>query len=146
MGTIVKYSELKDRDYTRKGLPILFSTENKKMMKSLLGKKYNEVNLNIILSSMSKKYDNFINSDMDNLLLEAMNRIHDYSIVLNFEMLFYHEYKIDPIKAFINTSRTKSLAIAWPGIIDSQKIIYSDPSYEDYYIKDLKSEVILIIN
>ncbi len=53
-------------------------------------------------------------------------------IVTNIDILFNPSYRLDIIKLFIQLSRNKTVIVQWPGKLDSNNLIYSEPKYVDY--------------
>lgn len=53
-------------------------------------------------------------------------------IVTNIDILFNPSYRLDIIKLFIQLSRNKTVIVQWPGKLDFNNLIYSEPKYEDY--------------
>ena len=53
-------------------------------------------------------------------------------IVTNIDILFNPSYRLDIIKLFIQLSRNKTVIVQWPGKLDLNNLIYSEPKYEDY--------------
>lgn len=53
-------------------------------------------------------------------------------IVTNIDILFNPSYKLDIIKLFIQLSRNKTVIVQWPGKLESNNLVYSEPKYEDY--------------
>lgn len=53
-------------------------------------------------------------------------------IVTNIDILFNPSYRMDIIKLFIQLSRNKTVIVQWPGKLDSNNLIYSEPKYDDH--------------
>jgi len=53
-------------------------------------------------------------------------------IVTNIDILFNPSYRLDIIKLFIQLSRNKTVIVQWPGKLESNNLVYSEPKYEDY--------------
>lgn len=70
---------------------------------------------------------------VESILKQILSNIDKNELlIMDIDILFNPEYKLDIIKLFIQLSRNKKIIVQWPGKLDSQYLIYSTPEYEDY--------------
>ena len=66
-------------------------------------------------------------------------------IVTDIDILFNPLYKLDVIKLFMQLSANKKVIVQWPGKLDSNNLVYSEPKYEDYKKYEIKNYNIICL-
>lgn len=83
----------------------------------------------VLKESLPQKRLYLIESEIENILSNINN---NNILVMNIDILFNPDYKLDIIKLFIKLSRNRNLVVQWPGELSSGHLIYSKPEYIDY--------------
>lgn len=84
-----------------------------------------------------------ISNELDAVLGEDQRDI----TLANIDILFSPEYELDVIKLLLQVGRNQRLFIKWPGIINGDKLTYSEPGrfdYKEYNIKDYVDTYIIL--
>ncbi|MGD9567041.1 MAG: BREX-3 system P-loop-containing protein BrxF [Sedimentibacter sp.] len=70
---------------------------------------------------------------VENIMRNIFSSVNGNNIIVNnIDILFNPSYKLDIIKLFVQLSRNRTVLVQWPGRLDSNALIYSEPQYEDY--------------
>ena len=78
-----------------------------------------------------------ISNELDAILGEGQI---DFTLA-NIDILFSPEYELDVIKILLQVGRNKRIYIQWPGIINGEKLTYSEPGRFDYKEYNIKNYV-----
>ena len=100
------------------------------------------VNIGLLLSErmLSAKLDGSrvsIVNELDTILEEKNSDI----ALVNIDILFSPEYKLDVIRLLLQVGRNQRLYIKWPGNSIGEKLTYSEPGRFDYKEYDIKNYV-----
>lgn len=57
----------------------------------------------------------------------------------NIELLFSPDLQIDPLRAFENLSRNKTLVVAWTGSFNGKQLTWAEPGHPEYRVYDDRS-------
>jgi hypothetical protein len=66
------------------------------------------------------------------------NVTSDTVLVDNIELLFNPELKVDPIRLLLNSSRNKTVVVAFSGKQVGNSIIYAEPHHPEYRKFEIK--------
>lgn len=85
-------------------------------------------------------------TEVENVTKRIFSQTYSNRIIAtDIDILFNPSYKLDVIKLFIQLSRNKTVIVQWPGKIDSNYLIYSEPQYDDYKKYDIKDYNIICL-
>lgn len=69
-------------------------------------------------------------------ILRDLLSSHKAFILENIEILFLPSLKVDIPALMVSLARNRILLIVWPGRIESEQLIYADPSHPEYVSYD----------
>lgn len=52
--------------------------------------------------------------------------------IKDFDVLFNPEYKVEVLRILVNACKTRTFSVMCPGVVQDNKLIYSEESYPDY--------------
>ena len=89
---------------------------------------------------------NIRNAEVEKVTKSIFSEINSNKlIVTDIDILFNPLYKLDIIKLFMQLSTNKKVIVQWPGRLDSNNFVYSEPKYEDYKKYEIKNYNIICL-
>jgi hypothetical protein len=93
---------------------------------------------------------NIDNNMRKHCLLKTLNQIiltvdAPLLIIMNIDILFNPDYKLNIIKYFMNIARNKMILVQSPGVLKGYVLQYSEVKYSDYVNYDLRDYEIAFI-
>lgn len=79
---------------------------------------------------------------IENIYYKYLESRSDMVCLYNFEILFRPEYRFDLLSYLKEKSKTKKIAIIWPGEIQNDQLVYSRPGRSDYYTHKIDNYLI----
>lgn len=132
MGNIIKASEVRAKQLQNCGCLLIVANESNRVL-NIVKEIYAETELNYQLSDHLIVYARElrklrIQEEADKLIAKDKQPI----LIENFEMLFTPDYEINVLKYFCDLNRKRKVALKWPGKVEGDYLIYSEPGRDDY--------------
>ena len=107
---------------------------------------FNAVSIGIEVASELKKvpYKNRT-LKIESVLSETIKRHSSNTIFSDLDVLFNPCYEIDVVALLVELRKNNSFEIIWPGIIQDDNLVYSEPQYKDYKKYDINKYDILCV-
>lgn len=106
---------------------------------------YPVLNINILLSKKIKDLPAQQRPfKISGILNDLINEFNSQTVCIdNFEILFEPSLKIKPFNLFSNLSRSKTLIIAWRGVIKDDYFIYAEHDHPEYIRHSTKDVMVI---
>lgn len=133
MGNIISFSQFQKNNYDLKSRKLIVFTQGL----PITGKM---ISLNIPMAEMLITIEEKRRAkSLERCFLEIIGSSHKSAVVRDFDVIFNPTYRVDALKILTSVYKAHPFSVLWPGIVQSEKLIYANEGSPDYHVFDVKN-------
>lgn len=82
---------------------------------------------------------------LEECFVKVLGKLSEQPVIKDIDVMFNPAYKVDVMKILTSAYKKKPYRLIWPGSYSEGKLVYSEESYPDYRVYEVKNYDIMCV-